>query len=165
MECFLSGLIGYLIGAGVKPGEARVVVTALERYLGFEPPVGLTGYALKDMLAGKKYKTAVVVRGKTYSAQPLQDLSKYSQVSVLSRSGAYLQVASAITTIGKVRGLLWYDRSPKVVPKSYSADNVAPHEPEKRWTYTVGEGKIAFVEMMEVWVRRDRASTTEGRSQ
>jgi len=65
-EAFLAGLIGFLIGRGVEPQDATSIVEALRSYLGFEPPLGLTGYALEDIQAGKEANSAVVVRGKAY---------------------------------------------------------------------------------------------------
>lgn len=42
-EAFLAGLIGFLIGKGVAPQDAKAIVEGLRTYLGFEPPLGLTG--------------------------------------------------------------------------------------------------------------------------
>ena len=99
MEAFFAGLIGFLIGKGVAPADAQSIVKALETYLGFEPPLGLTGYALMDMPQGEKKNTSVVIRGKTYNAIALNDISKHSQISVLGRKGAYLEVAPLFKTI------------------------------------------------------------------
>lgn len=104
MESFFAGLIGFLIGRGVAPGQATILVKTLERILGFEPPLGLTGYALKHMERGKKYKSSVVVRGKTYHAKPLQDVLKYEAISVLGKAGAFLQVAPQIRARVTERG-------------------------------------------------------------
>lgn len=98
MEAFLAGLIGFLIGKGMAPADAHAVAKALETYLGFEPPLGLKGYSLVEMTQGKHYKSAVVVRGKTYSVFALEDIAKYSEVSVLGRRGADLDVALSIRT-------------------------------------------------------------------
>ena len=98
MEAFFAGLIGFLIGRGVPREEANAVVEGLRTYLGFEPPLGLTGFALKDMEKGKDYKTSVVVRGKTYSAHALETINKYEPLSILGKTGDYLQVARRIYT-------------------------------------------------------------------
>ena len=97
MEAFFAGLIGFLVGKGVAPADAQSIAKALETYLGFEPPVGLTGFVLSDMTAGQRKKSNVVVRGKTYNAHALEALTKYDEVSVLAKSGDYLQVARTIS--------------------------------------------------------------------
>lgn len=96
MESFFAGLIGFLVGRGLAPRDAMSIVQALEKFLGFEPPLGLTGYALKDMEQGKKLKSAVVVRGKTYHAVALRDILKHEAVSVLGKDGAYLEIAPQV---------------------------------------------------------------------
>ena len=96
LECFLAGLIGFLIGRGIPRKDAESIVKALYELLGFEPPVGLTGFAIRDMEKGKKYKSGVVVRGKTYPAIPLEKMVKYDAVSVLGKTGDYLNVARSI---------------------------------------------------------------------
>lgn len=97
MESFYTGLLGFLVGKGVSPADSKNIVEALQRYLGFEPPVGLTGYALTTMTKGKEYKTSVVVRGKTYDAKALEDIQKHQQIAVLSKTGACLDVAPVST--------------------------------------------------------------------
>ena len=101
-EAFLAGLIGFLIGRGVAPNDAKSIVEGLRTYLGFEPPVGLTGYALKDIPKGKTQKACVVVRGKTYDAVALEDIIKHSKISVLGKQGAYLQVAPTIESMKQI---------------------------------------------------------------
>lgn len=97
MESFFAGLLGVLVGKGISQEEASSIVKALRGYLGFEPPVGLKGFVLCDLATGQARKSAVVVRGKTYDAEALEDLTKYDEVSVLARSGEALQVARTIT--------------------------------------------------------------------
>ena len=104
MESFFAGLIGFLVGKGVAPADAQSIVKALETYLGFEPPVGLAGFALQNMVKGKKYKASVVVRGKTYDVHALDHISKYSQISVLGKKGAYLEVAPIFKTVTREKG-------------------------------------------------------------
>ena len=102
MESFFAGLLGLLVGKGVSQEDAQVVVKVLQEYLGFEPPVGLTGFVLCDLARGEKKKAGVVVRGKTYSAHALEDLIKYDEVSVLSKSEEYLDVARTISHIADI---------------------------------------------------------------
>ena len=97
MEAFLAGLIGFLIGRGIPRKDAESIVKALRELLGFEPPVGLTGYSVKDMEKNGKYKASVVVRGKAYDAIALEDIKKHEAISVLSKTGAHLEVARVIT--------------------------------------------------------------------
>ena len=102
MEAFFAGLIGFLIGKGIPRKDAESIIKALRELLGYEPPLGLTGYALKQMQKNKKYKSSVVVRGKTYSAKALEDISKHDQVSILGKTGDYLGVARTIRLLGTV---------------------------------------------------------------
>jgi len=97
MEAFFAGLIGFLIGRGLCPRDAKAIVKALQEYLGFEPPLGLTGYALRDMEKNKEYNSAVVVRGKTYDAKALDVIKRYSPVCVIGKHGNYLLIASIAT--------------------------------------------------------------------
>ena len=112
MESFFSGLLGVLVGKGFSQQEASSIIKALRDYLGFEPPVGLKGFVLRDLAEGEKKKSAVVVRGKTYDADALEALTKYDEVSVLAKSGDYLQVARTIThmadveTIGQILNIM-----------------------------------------------------------
>ena len=115
MESFFAGLVGFLVGRGVAPSDAASIVKALERYLGFEPPVGLTGYVLSDMAVGEKKKTNVVVRGKTYGAHALEAILKYQQVAVLSKTGDYLDVAPSLTLWQNINELSLVDVITKVV--------------------------------------------------
>ncbi|MDI6905661.1 MAG: hypothetical protein QMD13_09315 [Candidatus Bathyarchaeia archaeon] len=110
MESFLAGLIGFLVGRGVTPKDAESVVEALRAYLGFEPPVGLTGFVLSDMEKGERKKSNVVVRGKTYSAEALESLRKYDEVSILSKSGGCLQLARTIAHLSDVETIGLVDR-------------------------------------------------------
>ena len=96
MECFLAGLIGFLIGRGIPRKDAESIVKALYELLGFEPPVGLTGFAIRDMEKGKEYKRGVVIRGKTYACIPLEKMVKYDAVAILGKTGDYLNVARSI---------------------------------------------------------------------
>jgi len=98
-EAFLAGLIGFLIGRGIEPKDAAAVVESLRTYLGFEPPLGLTGYALEDVEAGKEANAAVVVRGRAYDIVALEQIPKHSQVSVLSKKGERLEVAPTIESL------------------------------------------------------------------
>jgi len=98
-EAFLAGLIGFLIGRGIEPKDATAVVEALRTYLGFEPPLGLTGYALQDIVAGQEANAAVVVRGRAYDVVALEQIPKHSQVSVLSKKGERLEVAPTIESL------------------------------------------------------------------
>ena len=102
MESFFAGLLGLLVGRGVSQEDAQVVVKVLQEYLGFEPPVGLTGFVLRDLEQGEKKKASVVVRGKTYPAHALEDLIKYDEVSVLSKTEEYLDVARTISHIADI---------------------------------------------------------------
>ena len=95
-EAFLAGVIGFLVARGVPKEDALSIVKALETYLGYEPPLGLTGYSLMDISKGDKKNTCVVVRGKTYHAVALDNIIKHSTISVLGKRGAYLEVAPTI---------------------------------------------------------------------
>ena len=101
-EAFFAGLIGFLIGKGVAPQDATSIVEGLRTYLGFEPPLGLTGYSLRDMEKGKRLKTCVVVRGKSYNAVALEDIVRHSTISVLGKKGAYLEVAPTIESLNRI---------------------------------------------------------------
>jgi len=96
LEALLAGIIGFLVGRGIAPKDAKAIVEALEKYLGYEPPLGLTGYSTKAMERGKRYKGAVVVRGKEYDAYALDDISLYTAISVLGKREGYLDVAPII---------------------------------------------------------------------
>jgi len=101
-EAFLAGLIGFLIGRGVSPQDARAVVEALQTYIGFEPPLGLTGYALEDLAKGAKANAVVVVRGKAYDAIALDAVTKHSEVSVLGKKDGCLQIAPTISSLKSI---------------------------------------------------------------
>jgi len=101
-EAFLAGLIGFLIGKGIPPRDAESVVEALRTYLGFEPPLGLTGYALEDIAAGEEKKASVVVRGKAYDVVALEAVAKHSAISILGKKDALLQVAPTIESLKKI---------------------------------------------------------------
>lgn len=98
-EAFLAGLIGFLIGRGIEPKDATAIVEALRTYLGFEPPLGLAGYALQDIVAGQEANAAVVVRGRAYDVVALEQIPRHSQVSVLGRKGERLEVAPTIEAL------------------------------------------------------------------
>ena len=105
MEAFFAGLIGFLIGRGIPRKDAESIVKALEKYLGFEPPLGLTGYALKDMAKGDKVNAGVVVRGKAYAATAVGDIRKHEEIAVLGKSGDYLEVGSSLEAVARYP---WY---------------------------------------------------------
>jgi len=102
LEAFLAGLIGFLIGRGIEPADAAAVVEALRTYLGYEPPLGLTGYALQDIQAGKEANAAVVVRGRAYDVVALNSILKQTQVSVLGKKGERLEVARTIESLNLI---------------------------------------------------------------
>jgi len=104
LEAFLAGLIGFLIGRGVAPKDAQAIVKALQQYLGFEPPLGLTGYALKTLEKGEESEAGVVVRGKTYPAKALEKIIKYHAVSVLGKHGSYLEIAPMVVERTQLKG-------------------------------------------------------------
>lgn len=58
----------------------------------------------------------------------------------------------------------WYDRNAAPQPKTYAANNVAPHVATQRWSYTVPSGKKAWLESLFLFVIRQTAATAAGRS-
>lgn len=56
----------------------------------------------------------------------------------------------------------WYDRNPTTVTLIYSTRNVAPHASTSRGSYTVPQGKKAFVSNIYIELLRSAAATTVG---
>jgi len=113
-EAFLAGLIGFLIGRGIEPKDAQSIVETIRAYIGFEPPLGLTGYALDDLEKGKQAKAAVVVRGKTYDALALEQVRRNDEIAVLGKRDAYLEVAP--TVVRGIAGAAFHQRGTGTIP-------------------------------------------------
>lgn len=58
--------------------------------------------------------------------------------------------------------LNWYDRKIKNINLNYDSGALAPHGATTRWTYTVPEGRKAFLEMLQLdMIRFDAATLTD----